>query len=62
MSIDQCLQLLVPLGAVVSLWLRLEHRLTRVEDKVKERYRDRQELQGRIANVEKWLPKPPTEI
>ena len=62
MNVDTCVQLLVPLGAVAAMWLRMEHRITRVEDRVKERYRDKQALDARITNVEKWLPQKTSEI
>jgi len=38
------------------MWLRLEHRLTRVEERVQERYRDKKALNDRLEQVEKWLP------
>jgi len=52
-----CIELIIALGAVVAMWLRMEHRLTRVEDRVQERYRDKKAVNERIENVEKWLPK-----
>jgi uncharacterized membrane protein YqgA involved in biofilm formation len=52
-----CLELIVALGAIVAMWLRLEHRLTRVESRVQERYRDKKAVEERFAMVEKWLPK-----
>ena len=52
-----CLELIFALGAIAAMWLRLEHRLTRVEDRVQERYRDKKEVSDRIGKVEKWLPK-----
>ena len=39
------------------MWIRLEHRLTRVEGRIQERYRDKKAVNERIENVEKWLPK-----
>jgi hypothetical protein len=57
MDINECVQLLVPLGSVAALWLRMEHRLTRVEDKVKERYSEKKTLLERLDKIEKWLPK-----
>jgi hypothetical protein len=35
----------------------MEHRMTRVEDRVKERYREKKELEQRLTTIEKWLPK-----
>jgi hypothetical protein len=61
MDLDKCLQLVTLLGAFAALWLRMEHRLTRVEDKVHERYRDKKAVESRLTTVEKWLPKPPAE-
>ncbi len=56
-DLKACLELVVALGAIGAMWLRLEHRLTRVEDRVQERYRDKKAVTERIENVEKWLPK-----
>lgn len=52
-----CIQLLGSVGAVIAMWLRLEHRLSRVEGRVQERYRDKKATEDRIEKVEKWLPK-----
>lgn len=57
LDLKACLELVVALGAIAALWLRLEHRLTRVEDRVQERYRDKKALNDRVERVEKWLPK-----
>ena len=56
-DLKACIELIIALGAVVAMWLRMEHRLTRVEDRVQERYRDKKAVNERIENVEKWLPK-----
>ena len=56
-DVKACIELIIALGAVVAMWLRMEHRLTRVEDRVQERYRDKKAVNERIENVEKWLPK-----
>jgi uncharacterized membrane protein YqgA involved in biofilm formation len=52
-----CLELIVALGVIVGIWLRLEHRLTRVESRVQERYRDKRATDERFQVIEKWLPK-----
>jgi hypothetical protein len=52
-----CLELIVALGAIAAMWIRLEHRLTRVEDRVQERYRDKKAVTDRFEKVESWLPK-----
>lgn len=56
-DLKACLELIVALGVQGAMWLRMEHRLTRVEGRVQERYRDKQAVNDRIAKVEKWLPK-----
>ena len=56
MSAEFCVQAIISLGAVVAMWLRLERRLTRVEDRVQERYRDKKAVNERIDTIEKWLP------
>jgi len=52
-----CIELIIALGAIAAMWIRLEHRLTRVEGRIQERYRDKKAVNERIENVEKWLPK-----
>jgi len=52
-----CLELVVALGAIAAMWIRMEHRLTKVEDRIQERYRDKKAVNERIENVEKWLPR-----
>jgi len=56
-----CLELIIALGAIVAMWIRLEHRLTQVEDRVQERYRDKKEVSDRIQKVERWLPHEQTQ-
>jgi hypothetical protein len=56
MSTEFCLQLIVALGAIVLVWVRLERRLTRIEDRVRERYRDKQAVTDRFESIERWLP------
>jgi ribosome-associated translation inhibitor RaiA len=55
-DVKACLELILALGAIAAMWLRLEHRLTRVEDRVQERYRDKKAVSDRIEKVERWLP------
>jgi ribosome-associated translation inhibitor RaiA len=55
-DLKACLELIVALGAIAAMWARLEHRLTRVEDRVQERYRDKKAVSDRIEKVERWLP------
>jgi hypothetical protein len=52
-----CLELIGALAFISAMWIRIEHRLTRVEDRVQERYRDKKAVNERIEQVEKWLPK-----
>lgn len=51
-----CLELIIALAAVAGMWLRLEHRLTKIEGRVQERYRDKKATEERIEKVERWLP------
>jgi uncharacterized membrane protein YciS (DUF1049 family) len=52
-----CLELIVALAAVGAMWLRMEIRLTRLGERVQERYRDKAAEISRIEKIEKWLPK-----
>jgi hypothetical protein len=61
MDLNECVKLILGSAAVVALWLRFEHRLTRVEDKVQERYRDKKQTESRFSTIEKWLPQKPNE-
>ena len=56
-DLKACLELIVALGAVAAMWIRLERRLTQVEDRIKERYRDKKNVSDRIEKIERWLPK-----
>ena len=51
-----CLELISALGLVVVMWIRLERRLTKIEDKVQERYRDKAALRTELDDIKKWLP------
>lgn len=55
-DLKACIELIGALAAIGAMWLRLEHRLTRVEDRVQERYRDKKAVSDRIEKVERWLP------
>lgn len=57
MDTKACLELVIALGAVGGMWLRIEHRLTKIEGRVQERYRDKKADTDRIEKIEKWLPK-----
>lgn len=59
MGTTNCIEIVVGLMGLVGIWLRLEHRLTRVEDRVRERYRDKKAMEQRVETVERWLPKQP---
>jgi len=52
-----CLQLIVALAGIVGIWLRMEKRMTRIEDRVRERYRDKAAVNERFGEIERWLPK-----
>lgn len=56
-DVKACLELIVALGLVVAMWIRLERRMTRIEDRVHERYRDKKENNERLKKIENWLPK-----
>lgn len=46
------LQLVIILGAVAALWVRMEVRITGVEDRVHERYRDKKAIEERLKSLE----------
>jgi len=52
-----CLELIIALAAIAVMWIRIEHRLTKIEGRVQERYRDKKAEIDRLAQIEKWLPK-----
>lgn len=52
-----CAKCIIPVAAVVIAWLRIEKRLSKIEGRVQERYRDRKEVTDRLSAVEQWLPK-----
>jgi hypothetical protein len=56
MSGSECSVELATLLGMVGIWLRLERRLTKVEDRVQERYRDKKATEERLERIEKWLP------
>lgn len=56
MDTGVCVQVIVSLSAVGAMWVRMERRLTRLQDRVQERYRDKKATEQRIERVEKWLP------
>lgn len=53
---DVCFEAVATFGGLVAMWLRFERRLTKIEGRVIERYRDKKATEERIARVEKWLP------
>lgn len=55
-DLKACIELIGALGFITLMWIRIEHRLTRVEDRVQERYRDKKAVSDRIGKVERWLP------
>lgn len=56
MTGNECSVELATLLGMVGIWLRLERRLTKVEDRVQERYRDKKATEERIDRIERWLP------
>ena len=46
------LQLLALLAALTAMWIRMEVRITRVEDRVRERYRDKKAIEDRLTKLE----------
>ena len=46
------LQLVALLAAVAALWVRIEVRLTGIQDRVQERYRDKKAIEERLKKLE----------